>query len=190
MERLTPEKAAIRLKVEDHVTIIFEKGYEKNSQTAEEFEGIYGSEKFESVCFDALFGEEFRFETFLSNDQMLRKSVQDVVLYGEWHYIILHDQNHPTDDNKLVMIANELTTEPSDYEYEEKTVVADLSLSQRESYSVLSMVQDCIDRGMISSRYDVNRIEELLKKIEDPFEDFQKDLEFEIQVTVRKKKVD
>lgn len=188
MERLTPEQAAERLKQEDHVTLIFEKGFEERSKTADEFRGILGEESFEAMCTDAMLGGEFKFEKFLSNSDWSRNDFIHLALHGEWTYIILHDHKHPTDDNKLVMIANELTTEPSDYEYEEKVVVADLSLSQKESYSVLSMVQDCISRGMISSSYDVNRIEELLKKIEDPFEDFQKDLEFEIQVTVRRKK--
>lgn len=187
MERLTPEQAAEQLACENHISIVFEQGFEEGSKTANEFrQEIYGERDYENACVRALLGGEFIYESFLNNSKFERNAVEDIVKYGDWHYIILHDRKHPTEPNTFVGIWN--SEKPMEEESEEAvSEVARLALNPQESYTVLSMVQDCISQGMVANNYQVDRLEKLIEEIDDPFEDFKKDLEFEVQIVVRKR---
>ncbi|WCF11657.1 hypothetical protein NDS46_30385 (plasmid) [Paenibacillus thiaminolyticus] len=192
MERLTPEQAAERIAHEDHISIVFEDGFEEFGKTAEEFKHeIYGEERFEQACIGALLGGEFIYETFLNNSKYERNAIIDIVKYGDWDYIRLHDHKHPTDSNLIVGIWNQNKPYPheeSDESY--RSTSRDeirLTLNSKESYSVLSMVGDCIARGQIASDYQIERLEKLMEDIEDPFDGFKDDLEFEVQIVVRKR---
>lgn len=106
MNKVTPQQAAEQVANENHITIVFENGFEEDSQTAKEFENeIYGV-RFEDACVNALLGGEYRYETFLSNYELEKNAILDIVRYGDWSYIILHDQTHPTDSNLYVVIVN------------------------------------------------------------------------------------
>lgn len=60
-------------------------------------------------------------------------------------------------------------------------------LKGNESRTVLDMVQDCIDRGMIASDYETDAIESFLEQVTDGFDSYKKDLDFEITITAKKK---
>lgn len=67
---------------------------------------------------------------------------------------------------------NELNTKTTDFQF-----------NNRESISLLDMVKDCFDRGMISSEYDTDKIEKLISKSEDAFENWTwEDIEITIKV--------
>ncbi|MFF2532216.1 hypothetical protein ACFVS2_25235 [Brevibacillus sp. NPDC058079] len=190
MERLTPEQAAERIATEDHISIVFEDGFEEGSQTAKEFKyNVYNECNFDEICVGALLGGRFIYENFLNHLDLLKNAIVDIVKYGDWSYIILHDHKHPTDSRLHVGIENINKVEGQDEEsaspqYEE----IHLRLNQKESYTVLSIVDGNINEGRTDSDYDVERLKELFKAIENPFGEFEEGLEFEVQIMVRRKK--
>ncbi|MBP1308876.1 hypothetical protein JOD82_001896 [Paenibacillus sp. 1182] len=188
MRKMSPEEAAKVIALENHITVVFEEGFEEESRTANEFRDLLGQIQFERACIHALLGGQYRYETFLKQDKFERNSILDIVRFGDWSYIILHDQKHPTDEKLYVIIqnvdkANEETEDDSAPQYEETS----LKLNHQESYTVLSMVGDCIERGQVAEEYEIKQLENLLEIIDDPFEGFKDDLEFEIQIKVKKK---
>ncbi|ADO59649.1 hypothetical protein [Paenibacillus polymyxa] len=106
MRKMSPEEAVKIIALEDHVSIVFEEGFEDHSQTANEFRDLLGENHFERACIDALFGGQYRYETFLKQDKFERNSILDIVRFGDWSYIILFDQQHPTDEKLYVGIQN------------------------------------------------------------------------------------
>lgn len=183
---MTPAQAAEHLSNENHISIVFEEGFEEGSQTAKEFrQEIYGERDYEQYCGRPLAGSEFIYETFLQNNKFERNAVLDIVKYGDWHYIILHDQKHP-EPNLLVGIWN--SEKPTEEESNSLSEVSRLTLNPKECYTVLSMIGDCIDDGRVSRDYETDRLEKLVKDIEDPFNPgFKEGLEFEIHIVVRKR---
>lgn len=54
-------------------------------------------------------------------------------------------------------------------------------LNKDESMTVMDMVQDCIDRGMIARHYEVDKLEDIIDNSTDEFERFTKDFEIIIR---------
>lgn len=54
-------------------------------------------------------------------------------------------------------------------------------LNKEESATVMNMVKDCIDRGMIARSYDTNLINHILFQNTDMFENFNCDFEIIIR---------
>lgn len=55
-------------------------------------------------------------------------------------------------------------------------------LNKEESLTVMDMIQDTIDRGMICSHYEVDTVEEIISETTNEFEDFTKEFEIVIKV--------
>lgn len=107
MKSVTLAEAVQTVEKENHITLVFENGFEEEGKTAKEFENeIFGEKSFEENCEDALLGKEYRYQTFLSNSHFEKNAVLDIVKYGEWSYILLHDQVHPIDEKLYVAIEN------------------------------------------------------------------------------------
>lgn len=58
-------------------------------------------------------------------------------------------------------------------------------LNTKESLTVLDMVQDAMDRGMVSNNYETKKLEEIIKENTDEFEKYNKDTEFEVIIRVK-----
>lgn len=58
-------------------------------------------------------------------------------------------------------------------------------LNRKESLTVMDMVQDSLDRGMVSGNYETKKLEEIIKENTDEFEEFNKDTEFEVIIRVK-----
>jgi len=55
-------------------------------------------------------------------------------------------------------------------------------LNKKESLTVMEMLQDCIERGMISNHYVADKIEEIIDNSTDSLDFFKKDFEIIIRV--------
>ena len=55
-------------------------------------------------------------------------------------------------------------------------------LNKQESLTVMNMVHDAIQRGMIASGYEIGTLEEIIENNTDFFESFTKDFEIVIKV--------
>lgn len=58
-------------------------------------------------------------------------------------------------------------------------------LNKEESLTVMDMVQDVMDRGMIASDYEVDTLQKIINETTDEFEQFQKGIEFEVVIRVK-----
>ncbi|MFJ8531530.1 hypothetical protein [Bacillus sp. NPDC094106] len=90
----------------DKVTIIFENGFKRNSDTEDVFQGMLGCYGFEENCSDALEGEEFEYTGFPQNGGLDRVFIERMILDGYWTSIILHGIENPEDKGLYVMIHN------------------------------------------------------------------------------------
>lgn len=57
----------------------------------------------------------------------------------------------------------------------------EFKLNKTESLTLLEMVQDCIDRGMIASHYETDTIETILSHITNEFDEITND---NIKITI------
>lgn len=60
-------------------------------------------------------------------------------------------------------------------------------LTPGESLTIMDIVQDTIDRGMIALDYELNQIEEIINKTTTEFGDYKDDVEFEVIIKVKSK---
>jgi len=60
-------------------------------------------------------------------------------------------------------------------------------LNKEESFTVMEMLQDAIDRGMICSHYKMDTLNEVLSETTDSFGVFNSKVEFEIVLKVKEK---
>jgi hypothetical protein len=63
--------------------------------------------------------------------------------------------------------------------------VKEYQLNKAESQTVMDMLQDCIERGMISNSYETDKIEEIIEDSTDSLDFFTKDFEVIIRVKNR-----
>lgn len=53
-----------------------------------------------------------------------------------------------------------------------KTKTTELHFNKSESITLLDMIKDCFDRGIISGEYDIDKIKKLISNSEDAFENW------------------
>lgn len=112
--RLSGKEAIDFLTEDNRITIFFENGFKRNSDTADVFEGIYGSEKMEDSPFiDAFDGMEGVSHTFFlknpiqkgfeafAESELVKRIIQD----GYWSHI--HLDERPLIEGMYVTIINE-----------------------------------------------------------------------------------
>lgn len=90
----------------DKVTVIFENGFEENSDTEDVFQGIFGGYGFEENCSHALDEQEFEYSGFPQNGGLDRLFIKRMILDGYWTSIILHGIENPEDSGLYVMLYN------------------------------------------------------------------------------------
>lgn len=90
----------------DKVTVIFENGFEENSDTEDVFQGIFGCYGFEENCSHALDEQEFEHSGFPQNGGLDRLFIKRMILDGYWTSIILHGIENPEDSGLYVMLYN------------------------------------------------------------------------------------
>lgn len=56
------------------------------------------------------------------------------------------------------------------------------TLNKEESLTVMDMIQDAIERGMIARHYETDKIEKIISDTTDELEDFVKEFEIIIKV--------
>lgn len=62
--------------------------------------------------------------------------------------------------------------------------IMEYKLNPEESKTVMDMVQDIIDRGMIASGYETDKLEEIIDYSTDDYEQHRKGVQFEVIVRV------
>lgn len=60
-------------------------------------------------------------------------------------------------------------------------------LNPEESKTIMDMTQDAIDRGMVASYYETDKIEEIIDETTNEFGDYLNNVEFEIIIRVKQK---
>lgn len=90
----------------DKVTVIFENGFEENSDTEDVFQGIFGFYGFEENCSHALDEQEFEYSGFPQNGGLDRLFIKRMILDGYWTSIILHGIGNPEYSGLYVMLYN------------------------------------------------------------------------------------
>lgn len=65
---------------------------------------------------------------------------------------------------------------------EEQSKTKEYILDKDESLTIMDMVQDCIDRGMIARSYETDKLEDIIDDSTNEFEQFTKDFEIIIRV--------
>ena len=58
-------------------------------------------------------------------------------------------------------------------------------LNRKESLTVMDMVQDALERGMVAGHYETGKLEEIINENTNEFDLFKEDTEFEIIVRVK-----
>lgn len=61
------------------------------------------------------------------------------------------------------------------------------NLNNKESKTIMDMVQDSFDRGMIASDYETETLEGIIEETTTEFGEFSNDVEFEIIIRVKNK---
>jgi len=87
-----------------------------------------------------------------------------------------HISAERVDENELITFDDSFQKE-SVVEKIEKVLV----LNKDESISILDIVQDAIERGMITTQYDIDRIEDFMNRHSDAFENWKFD---NVQITI------
>lgn len=59
------------------------------------------------------------------------------------------------------------------------------TLNQTESLTVMDIVQDAMDRGMIAKDYETDTLGKIISENTDEFEQFKKGVEFEVVIRVK-----
>jgi hypothetical protein len=105
----TPEQVAKIIEREGKVEIVFENGFELNSETATVLLDYFGEYTFieSSLLENALLGREVSITRHMqNNDRFEMNFVKNLILANDWKFIVLGDRKNPNQDNYRVLIYN------------------------------------------------------------------------------------
>jgi hypothetical protein len=64
-------------------------------------------------------------------------------------------------------------------------MMKEYKLNKQESLTVMDMVQDVFDRGMVAGDYETEKLEQIIDEHTDEFDQFKKGIEFEVIIRVK-----